>query len=196
MELRLGFLASHKGSNVEAILNEIKTGGLEAHARVIISNNPNAHVLHIGKEANIPNYCLNEKNTSSIDDTIIKILKDHEVNLVILAGYMKQIEGGTIKTYKNRILNIHPALLPKYGGRNMYGTAVHEAVINSNDRESGATVHIVTKEYDEGKIISQYKVPRYKQDTAETLAARVLKIEHVLYLQTLKDIQRDIISLD
>lgn len=196
MELHLGFLASRRGSNVEAILNEIETRELEASAKVIISNNPDAPVLDLGKNRNIPNYCLNEKNTKDLNEAILKTLGKYEVNLIILAGYMKRIEPNIIEAYPNRILNIHPSLLPKYGGKSRYGMRVHESVINSEDIESGATIHIVTEEYDRGRILAQYKVPRYKLDTPETLAKRVLKIEHVLYSQTLRDIQRNIISLD
>jgi phosphoribosylglycinamide formyltransferase-1 len=196
MDLRLGFLASHRGSNVEAILKEIEQGKLDARAKVIISNNPKAPVLNLGKDVNIPCYCLNREITENPDEAILNILRRHDVNLVVLAGYVKKIGSAVLDAYPNRMLNIHPSLLPKYGGKGMYGMRVHEAVIQSRDRESGATVHIVTQEYDEGRILAQYKVPRYERDTVQTLAERVLGIEHVLYPQTLKDIQRGILSLD
>ncbi|RME77257.1 phosphoribosylglycinamide formyltransferase [Candidatus Woesearchaeota archaeon] len=194
--MRLGFLASHRGSNVEAILKEIEQGKLDARAKVIISNNPKAPVLNLGKEVNIPCYCLNKEITENPDEAILNVLRRHDVNLVVLAGYVKKIGIAVLDAYPNRMLNIHPSLLPKYGGKGMYGMRVHEAVIQSRDRESGATVHIVTQEYDEGRILAQYKVPRYERDTVQTLAERVLGIEHVLYPQTLKDIQRGILSLD
>jgi phosphoribosylglycinamide formyltransferase-1 len=195
MKLHLGFLASHRGSNVRSILDEIESGRLEAYAKIIISNNPNAPVLDLGRDRGIPNCCLNEKNAGNIDDAILEALKSHGVNLLVLAGYMKKVRKKIIEAYPNLILNIHPSLLPKYGGEGMHGRRVHEAVINSDDMESGATVHIVTEEYDKGRTLSQYKVPRYERDTAETLAERVLRIEHVLYPQTLRDIQRGLISL-
>lgn len=196
MKLQLAFLASHKGSNVRSMVDEIKGGELKADARVIISNNPNAPVLELAKERNIPNFCLNKNNAENLDERILETLRNYKVNLVVLAGYMKKLEYKVIEAYPNRILNIHPALLPKYGGKGMYGMHVHEAVINSGDIESGATVHIVNEEYDKGRILAQYKVPRYERDTAETLAERVLRIEHILYPQTLVAIQRGIISLD
>lgn len=196
MELRLGFFASHNGSNVEAIVKNILENKLNASAKVLISNNPSAKVLEFGDSFNIPSYCLNSNNCESLDETIIKTLKDHDVNLIILAGYMKKLGNSIICDYNNRILNIHPALLPKYGGKGMYGMHVHEAVIKNRDIESGATIHLVNENYDEGKIIAQYKVPRYVDDTKESLAQRVLAIEHVCYTQTLKDIQRGIIGLD
>lgn len=196
MELKLGFLASHMGSNVEAILNKIEAGELEASTKVIISNNQNASVLDLGRNRNIPDYCLNKKNIEDPNEAILEALQRHDVNLVVLAGYMKKLEYNIMQAYPNRILNIHPALLPNYGGKGMYGMYVHEAVIESDDVESGATIHMVTIEYDRGRIVAQYKVPRYERDTAETLAERVLRIEHVLYPQTLRDIQKGIINLD
>ncbi len=200
MELRLGFMASHNGSNIKAILENIKTKSLEAKAKIVISNNPNAGVLKIAKERNIPAYCINSKNIpqgfGSTENFITKIMNLHEVNLVILAGYMKPVKKEMLEIYPNRILNIHPSLLPKYGGKGMYGSSVHEAVINSKDKESGATVHLVTPEYDEGKILAQCKIPRYEKDTPKILAERVLEFEHVLYSQVLKDIQEEIINLD
>jgi len=196
MELYLGFLASHRGSNVEAILNAIEKGDLEAYAKVVISNNSDAPVLKLAKERGMPAYCLNKSNTKNLDYAILDVLANYRVNLVVLAGYMKKVGEAVLTAYRNRILNIHPALLPKYGGKGMYGMNVHKAVINSTDKESGATVHIVTAGYDEGRILAQYKVPRYELDTPETLADRVLRIEHVLYSQVLRDIQKGIISLD
>ncbi len=196
MELRLGFLASHRGSNVEAILDAIEKGELEARAEALICNNPGARVLELARERGIPSYCLNKNNTDNLDEAILSVLKKHNVNLLVLAGYLKKLGALVVKAYPNRILNIHPSLLPRYGGKGMYGLRVHEAVINSNDKESGATVHIVTEEYDAGRIIAQYKVPRYERDTPETLAERVLRVEHVLYPQVLMDIQKGIIILD
>ena len=151
MELKLGFMASHKGSNVKAILENIETKNLEAKAQIVINNNPDAKVLEIAKEKNIPAYCINSKNIpqefGSPENLISKIMKLHDVNLIILAGYMKPIKKEILEVYKNKILNIHPSLLPKYGGKGMYGKYFHEAVINSNDKESGATIHLVNEKY-------------------------------------------------
>lgn len=200
LNLKIGFFASHNGSNVKAILENIKSGYLNAVPKVIISNNPDAGVLKIAKANDIPNYCLNAKNYSekynSLDEAILETLKTHEVNLIVLAGYMKKISPAIVDTYKNRILNIHPALLPKYGGQGMYGEFVHQAVLKSDDTETGATIHLATPEYDKGRILSQCKIPRYKNDTAETLSQRVLKFEHTLYSQVLKDIELGLINLD
>lgn len=195
MELRLGFLASGRGSNVEAILSEIETGSLDASARVVISNNPDARVLSLGKRKGIPSYCLAHDSAEGLDQKILEKLRQHKVNLVILAGYLKKVGVVVIKHYQGHILNIHPSLLPLFGGEGMYGMRVHEAVISSGVRESGATIHLVTEDYDQGEIIAQYKVPVFGRDTPETLADRVLRIEHVLYPQTLREIQKGIIVL-
>ena len=200
MKLKIGFFASHNGSNVKAILENINSGYLNAEVKIIISNNPNAGVLEIANANNIPAICFNGKNYpakyNSLDEAILDTLNKHEVNLIVLAGYMKKINPALINTYKNRILNIHPALLPKYGGEGMYGESVHQAVLKSDDTETGATIHLVTPEYDEGRILGQCKVPRYKDDSVKTISQRVLRFEHILYSQVLKDIELGLINLD
>ncbi|VVB78142.1 Phosphoribosylglycinamide formyltransferase [uncultured archaeon] len=198
MELKLGFLASGNGSNVKAILENITNGKLDAKAKVIISNNSGAGVHEVSKSFGIP-FCLINKKTVEkydLDRVITDTLEYYDVNLVVLAGYMKQLGFEVINAYKNRILNIHPALLPKYGGAGMYGHLVHDAVIAGDDSKSGVTVHIVDELYDHGKILRQMTVPRYFEDNSNTLSERVLEVEHVLYTQVLRDIQRDFIKLD
>jgi phosphoribosylglycinamide formyltransferase-1 len=196
MDLHLGFLASRRGTNVRAILEAIARGDLVARPRVLISNNPEAEVLHLAQERGIPRYCVNARSHADVDGTIVGILREHDVNLVVLAGYMKRIGQKTLDAYQYRILNIHPALLPDYGGKGMHGLAVHKAVIDAGDKESGATVHMVTNEYDAGRILAQDRVPRFATDTPETLSERVLQVEHVLYSRVLADIQRGIVRLD
>jgi phosphoribosylglycinamide formyltransferase 1 len=200
MELRLGFLASHNGSNLQAILESIKSGYLKAEPRVLITNNPDAKALKIAEEMKLPRVCLNNKDYpqlhASLDDAIAETLGEMGVNLVVLAGYMKKLGPATLSTYKNRILNIHPALLPKYGGEGMYGWFVHQEVLKADERESGATVHLVDQEYDRGPIIAREKVPVLAGDTVDDLAKRVLEVEHKLYSKVLRDIQLDRIDLD
>jgi len=198
MNLRLGFLASHNGSNVKAILQNIALGLLIAEPKIIITNNLDANVIDIAKKYNVTSVCLNKKNNflySNLEEAILSTLINSDVNLVVLAGYMKSLGEKIIAHYKNKIVNIHPSLLPKYGGLGMYGIKVHKAVIESTDTESGATVHIVDPIYDYGRILSQLKVPRLIGDNAETLAKRVLEAEHKLYTQVLKEIQEDKIKI-
>ena len=195
MKLRLGFLASHEAGNLKAVLNKIQNKELDACVKVIISNNKNSAVLSFGKKRNIPNFYLNENNTENLDKAILETLKNHGVSLVVLANYFKKIGKETIKAYPNKILNLHPSLLPKYGGKRMYGINIHKAVINSNDTESGVTILLATEEYDQGRILAQQQAPRYKKDTIETLAKRISKIEHILLSQTLINIQKGKIKL-
>jgi phosphoribosylglycinamide formyltransferase-1 len=191
MKLRLGFLASHGGSNVQAILDACREGRLTAEPCVVISNNSDAMVLDRAMAARVPAFHLSSHvhpEPARLDEAILATLEKHRVNLILLAGYMKKLGPKTLARYRGRVLNIHPALLPKYGGRGMYGNHVHDAVLAAGDKESGATVHIVDEEYDRGRILAQKKVPVLADDTSESLAARVLEVEHQLYAETLQRI--------
>ena len=126
---------------------------------------------------------------------ILDTLLAHEVEIVILAGYMKKLGPKTLAHFEGAILNIHPALLPKFGGQGMYGIHVHEAVLAANEIETGVTIHLVTEEYDTGAIIAQEKVPVMPGDTPQTLAARVLQTEHALFPAVLQQIALGQISL-
>lgn len=188
MKMRLGFLASHGGSNVQAILDACRDGRLEAEPRVVISNNSDAMVLDRAMAARIPAFHLSahiHPDPDRLDEAILSTLEKHEVNLIVLAGYMKKLGPRTLARYRGRVLNIHPALLPKFGGQGMYGNHVHEAVLGSGEKETGATIHLVDEEYDRGKILAQKKIAVMPNDTAETLSARVLEVEHQLYVETL-----------
>lgn len=182
--LNLGFLASHSGSNVQAIIDAIKGGKLDARPCVVISNNSNAYVLELAKKEGIPFYHISSKhypNEEVLEQKILETLIKHNVDTVILAGYMKKVGSKVLSHFRNRVLNIHPALLPKFGGKGMYGKFVHKAVINAGEKESGCTVHLVDEHYDHGRILGQIKVPVLSNDAPETLAARVLAEEHRLY---------------
>lgn len=197
-KLHLGFLASHGGSNVQAIVDACKLGKLDAKPCCIISNNSKSYVLERAKKEGIPYYHVSSKNYPNqeyIDNAIIQLFDKHNVDIVVLAGYMKKIGDNLLNHFHGRVLNIHPALLPKYGGKNMYGKFVHEAVLKSNERFSGPTVHLVDNKYDNGRILAQIKVPVYPDDTIETLSARVLKQEHIIYAETLQKIATSEIEL-
>jgi len=189
MGLNLGFMASGRGSNIASILRFIERGELNANPRIIVTNNYRAPALELGRKNDIPSYYVPYSENS--DQRILRLMQDHNVNMILLAGYLKKLRPELIANYANRILNIHPALLPKYGGKGMYGMRVHEAVIQAGETESGATIHLVDEKYDHGKILAQYKVPVYKRDTPESLAERVLRVEHILYPQILIDIEKE-----
>jgi phosphoribosylglycinamide formyltransferase-1 len=195
-KLRLGFLASHGGSNMLAIVNAIKAGKLDAEAAVVISNNSYSGALEKANNEGIPHFHISGKTHGEKEaETICNILKEHKVDLVILAGYMKKIGEEVLSEYKGRILNIHPALLPKHGGAGMYGMNVHTAVIAAKETESGPTVHLIDEHYDRGRILAQTKVPVLPEDTPETLAERVLKAEHIIYAETIQKIATGEIEL-
>ena len=185
MKVRLGVLISGGGSNLQAILDTTKTPILDcAEVVTVISNKKEALGLQKAKQAHVSALLIELKNFSSRFDyyeEIIRVLKEKKVDLICLAGFLLRLEPNIIHQFQGCILNIHPSLLPRHGGIGMYGHHVHEAVIKSHDLESGCTVHVVDEELDHGPILMQRKIPVLPTDTPETLAARVLKEEHLLY---------------
>ena len=186
--LKLGILASHTGTNFQSILDACQKGTLAARPVVAISNNSDSMSLQRAERAGVPTFHLSGKThprEEDLDAAILDALRDHQVELVVLVGYMKHLGRATLDHYQGRIINIHPALLPKYGGQGMYGMNVHKAVLASGDRESGPSIHLVNSEYDAGPVITQRKVPVLADDTPDSLAARVLIHEHQLLVETL-----------
>lgn len=197
-KMNIGFLASHNGSNMQAIIDACKAGRLQATPACIISNNPDSGALARAKAESIPYYHLSSKTHPSeeaLDQAILSALTRHQVDIVILAGYMKKIGPRTLQHFSGAILNIHPALLPRFGGKGMYGMNVHEAVIAAGEKESGPSVHLVNEEYDAGPVIAQIRVPVLPDDTPDTLAARVLKKEHDLFSDVLQKIAQGVITI-
>jgi len=187
----LGFLASHNGSLMQAVVRACEEKRLEAKPGIVISNNKNSGALQFAAQKGIPLAHLSSvthKDAGALDEAILEALQSHNVELVLLVGYMKLLGPRTITAYPKRIFNIHPALLPKYGGQGMYGIRVHEAVIAAGERETGITIHHVNEHYDEGNMIAQCKVPVSPDDTPQTLAARVLQREHLFIVETLQNI--------
>lgn len=189
--MKLGFLASHRGSDMQAVLDACASGRLQATPAVVISNNAGAEALERATRAGLPRYHLSattHPDPVALDEAILGALTRHGVELVVLAGYMKKLGSRTLAGYRGRVLNIHPALLPRFGGQGMYGARVHEAVLASGERETGITIHVVDEEYDHGAIVAQCRVPVQEGDTVETLAARVLAREHTFLVETLQQI--------
>ena len=196
--MKLAFFASHNGSNAQAIIGACATGRIKAQPVLLISNNADSGALARARREKIHAFHLSSKthpDPAELDSTILDLLAKHEIDLVILAGYMRKLGPLTLTRYWGRVLNIHPALLPKFGGKGMYGMNVHNAVIQSGETETGATVHIATETYDEGPIVAQKRIPVLRSDTPEALAARVLVLEHALYVETVAAIARDEITL-
>ncbi len=195
----LGFLASHGGSNMQAVIDACREGQLDAEPRVVISNNSRSRALSRAADAGIPRFhvsTVTHTDDDARDRAIVGILERHGVDLVVLGGYMKELGPRTIARFRNRIVNVHPALLPKFGGRGFYGLAVHEAVLASGDGVTGATIHLVDERIDQGAVLAQRRVAVEDGDTPETLAERVLAVEHSLYVDTLRRIASGEIDLD
>ncbi|MGD9581370.1 MAG: phosphoribosylglycinamide formyltransferase [Vampirovibrionia bacterium] len=186
----LAVLISGNGSNLQSIIDSTKTNTLNnAVIKIVISNKHDAYGLKRAEENNIKTLFMNPVNYDNdlkYDKEIVNTLIKEKIDLVILAGYLKIITEPLLKHYNKRILNIHPSLLPKFGGAKMYGINVHKSVIKSKEKYSGCTVHIVTKDIDCGPILAQEKVNVLDDDTPETLAKRILNYEHNLYPKTIK----------
>lgn len=189
--------ASGSGSNFQSIINAVSHGKLTANIVGLITNNKSAFALERAQKHGIPTFIISPEqytDESEYSKTVLSKLEEWDADLLILAGYLKKIPVEIIHSFDKRILNIHPSLLPKYGGKGFYGSKVHEAVIQNKDSQSGCSVHVVTAEYDEGPVIGQSTVQVTDSDTATSLAEKVLEREHILlpetiqkYLKTLKN---------
>lgn len=187
--MNIAVFASGRGSNFQAILNALQRGQLPARITLLVSNKSSAGALELARTHGIPAVHISPVQFSSEKayvDRLLELLNEHNVQLIALAGYLKKIPSRVIERFRNRIVNIHPALLPKFGGAGMYGIHVHEAVLAAGETVSGATVHLVDEEYDRGAILIQRTVEVAATDTPESLAAKVLTIEHELYPQVLR----------
>jgi formyltetrahydrofolate-dependent phosphoribosylglycinamide formyltransferase len=188
--LQIAVFGSGKGSNFQAILNAIKAGKIPgARICVVVSNNSHAGILDIARANSLPAIHLGQKQfagETELVDAQLNTLAEFSANFIVLAGYIKRLHPRIIQAYRNRIINIHPALLPKFGGVGMYGLHVHEAVIAAGEKQTGATVHIVDEEYDHGEIVLQKRVQVQPEDTPERLAAKVLAIEHEIFPQAIR----------
>lgn len=185
-----GVMASGGGSNFKALLEKVQDGSLRAKCAFLIVNNGDCGAVQIAKEFGVPTFHISGKTHPEqleYEEALLGVLSNHPVDLLLLAGYMKKIPDSLIQALPERILNIHPALLPKYGGKGFWGMSVHRAVIENHEKQSGPTVHLVTSEIDKGRILAQTPVPVLEGDSPEELAARVLQQEHRLYWKTVLD---------
>lgn len=181
---RIAVFISGGGSNLQSLIDASRAGWLYGDVVLVVSNNDDAYGLQRALKAGIDTFVYKVKNYESKEDAhadLMAILENYRVDFIALAGYLKLLPPPVIKKFRNRITNIHPALLPRYGGKGMYGHHVHAAVIAAGDTESGATVHLVDEIYDNGRILDQKKVPVRPDDTPDSLAARVLEVEHEIY---------------
>ena len=186
---RLAVFCSGGGSNFKSIYRSIAEKPLNAEIVLCLSNRSQCGAMEFAHEHGIAAVHLTEKQFGSFDEfaaAMLNRLKDAQIDIILLAGYMRKVPDAVVRAFTDKMLNIHPALLPKFGGEGMYGIHVHTAVIDAGETESGATVHFVNEEYDKGKILLQRTVPVLPGDTPESLAARVLACEHLLYPDALE----------
>jgi len=179
---KIAVIASGSGTDLQSIIDACESGQIPGNIAVVISNNHDAYALERGKKHGAEALFIDHrgKTREAHEHEISEAIEARNIDLIVLAGYLRIFTSYFPQKYKNMMINIHPALLPKYGGKGMHGMNVHEAVIAAGEKESGCTVHFVTEGVDEGPIIAWYKVPVLADDSAETLQARVLEKEHIL----------------
>ena len=174
--IRIAIFASGSGSNAENIANYFSKSQT-VDICLFLTNNPNAYVLERAKKLGIKSKVFTKEEFLKTDE-ILHFLQENEINLIVLAGFLLKIPENLIKAYPNKIINIHPALLPKFGGKGMYGDNVHKAVVEADETESGITIHYVNENYDEGEIIFQVKCDVLPTDSHEDVAAKIHELEY------------------
>lgn len=187
-KIKTAVFISGTGSNLNSLIKFSKTKKSPISIDLIISNNLKAKGLKLGRIYKIRKKVFNFKEKYKIENQILSVLKENKIKIICLAGFMKILSKNFILKFKGKILNIHPSLLPKYGGKGFYGIKVHEQVINAKERHSGATVHFVDEIYDNGPIIAQHRVHVSDDETAKSLSKKVLEIEHKLFPFVVKKI--------
>lgn len=178
--LNIGVLISGGGTNLQALIDGTKSGEIKGNIKVVVSNKKDAYGLKRAKQNNIRGIYETDENK------IINILKENEIDLVVLAGYLKIINSNFVNEFRNKIINIHPSLIPSFCGKGYYGEKVHQAVIDYGSKITGATVHLVDEGADTGPIIMQDVVRIEKDDDAKSLAKKVLKIEHEILKESVR----------
>jgi phosphoribosylglycinamide formyltransferase-1 len=187
--LKLGFLASHGGTSMRSIVAAIAGAKLNALAQIVVSNNGDAPALQFAKEHGISFRHISAKTEGSeqaADFAISEALHASGAEWIVMSGYLRKLGPSTLERYRDRILNIHPSLLPKFGGQGMYGRKVHEAVLAAHETTSGITIHLVDEEYDRGAIIAQREVPVLPGDTVDTLQRRITTAEPPFFVDVLQ----------
>jgi phosphoribosylglycinamide formyltransferase-1 len=198
-EMRLAVFASGGGTNFQAILDAMGRDDLPATPACCVSNTPDAGALDRARRHDVPTAVIepaDHDTAAGFGDAILDVLSAHNVTFVALAGYMVKVPPNVVDAYRGRMTNVHPALLPAFGGKGMYGMHVHEAVLDYGVHWSGVTVHLVDEEYDHGPVVLQEPVPVYEDDTPDALAERVKTVEHRLYPYALRLFAEDRVQVD
>lgn len=190
MKKRIAIFASGSGSNAQKILEFFKKHP-EAEVALVLSNNPEAYVLQRADNFEVPSHIFDKQEFYKSDE-IVSLLKNLQIDLIVLAGFLWLIPENLISAFPNRIINIHPALLPKYGGKGMYGDKVHKAVLNAGEEESGITIHYVNEHFDEGEMIHQSRFKIEKGDDLEMIKFKGQQLEHLHYPKVVEQILKKI----
>lgn len=194
--LRIAFLASNNGSSFRAIVSAIQNERLDAVACILISNRATASALPYAGQNGIPHACIPTQNReAAADEDLLRQLQDARADIIILSGYLKKLGPKTLEAFQGRILNVHPALLPKFGGQGMYGRRVHQAVLEAGETVTGATVHLADGEYDHGRIIANEEVAIHPSDDVESIERKVLEAESSLLTRLIAEICMGRLSL-
>ncbi|MFQ6677730.1 MAG: phosphoribosylglycinamide formyltransferase [Fidelibacterota bacterium] len=187
--IRLGILGSTRGTDLQAILEAVDDGSLDAYVSVVISNRNNAYILERARSFDVPAVCISHKGKSreEFDSEITTVMRKYHVDLILLIGFMRILSAEFCREWQDKILNVHPSLLPKYAGG--MDTHVHEEVLKNGDRETGCSIHFVTEEVDGGPILVQKKCAVDPKDTVESLKAKVQKLESMAFIEAINIIQ-------
>ena len=189
--MNIAVFASHGGSDLQAIIDGCKSNKIGANVSVVISNNGSSMALQRAKNEGIPSYHLSAKKFGSeelLAEKILEVLSKYQIDMIFLAGYMRMLHISILEKYNNRIFNIHPALLPKFGGKGMYGDNVHKAVVENKETESGITIHFLNERFDEGEHIAQYKCEVLPTDSPDDVATKVHALEYEWYPKVIEKV--------
>jgi phosphoribosylglycinamide formyltransferase-1 len=192
---RIAVLASTKGTDLQAIIDEMKAGKMPGiELTCVVSNKKNAYALERAKTQGYKAIYVNQKNRTreEFDEKVAELLEKYKVDLVVLVGYMRILSIPFVRKFKNRIINVHPALIPKFCGPNFFGANVHESVINAGEKETGMTIHFVDEGCDTGKIILQKTCPVLPDDTPDTLKTRVQELEKKWYPEVIRMLAKEL----
>jgi phosphoribosylglycinamide formyltransferase-1 len=187
--MRIGFLASNTGSAMRAIVTAIETGALAATAALVVSNRRQSSALAFAEQHHIPAVCIPTlPDEDAADASLRQVMSAANVQVIILSGYLRRLGPKTLRAFENRVLNTHPALLPKFGGKGMYGRRVHEAVLATREQTTGVTIHLADAEYDHGRILAQREVAVDEDDDPDSLGRKVMEAEGRLFVELLRQV--------
>jgi len=198
LSLKFAVLISGGGTNLQALIDAVESGHIPAEIGLVVSDRPDAYGLERAKKHKIPSVVLSRKEFESAknrDEILVETLENHDVDFLMLAGYLSILTETVVKKYEKRIINIHPALIPNYAGKGYYGDKIHKEVLANGDKETGVTLHFVDTGVDSGPIIIQERIPVFEVDTLESLKSRIHSVEHRLIVDTAKKYCEDSLNV-